>query len=115
VALMVLTFLIGTFVLMFLARNEGIQDLTVGRAIAASALLAFIPPSLFVLCYLVIPVFIALKLFAGVSLFWISARMITMGFLEVMESKATEVMISFYALMLLVVVVAWIYMTWGTG
>jgi hypothetical protein len=39
--------------------------------------------------------------------------MIVMGFFEVMESKATDILISFYALLMLIVAVGWIYMTWG--
>lgn len=108
-----LTFVFGTFILMAVARNEGMKDFTVGRAIAVSALLAFVPPFLFALCYVLIPVFISIKLFAGVLCFYFSARMIVMGFFEVLEGKANDILISFYALLLLIVAVAGVYMNWG--
>jgi hypothetical protein len=103
----ILTFFVGTFVLMYSAKSVGINDLTLGRAIVASALLSFIPPGLFFVSAVMIPLFIALKLFAGLSLFYISARIILMGFLEVLEDKATEVMISFYAVLLLIAAIGW--------
>ncbi|CAN5287897.1 hypothetical protein BH09SUM1_BH09SUM1_30650 [soil metagenome] len=112
VGLMVITFVFGTFVLLFSARNEGIKDLTVPRAIAASALLAFIPPSILIGAFL-IPTFTLIKITVGVFGFYYSARTIVMGILEVMESKATDVLISFYALLIFLVMVYWIYRTWA--
>lgn len=112
-ALCTLTFVFGTFILLYVAKSEGMKEFTVFRAIIASALLAFVPPSLFAICWLVIPVFIAIKLFAGVLSFYYSARTIVMGFFEVMESKANDILLTFYALLLFIVALGWIYMTWG--
>lgn len=108
--LMLITFVVGTFVVLFTCRNEGISDITVPRAIATSALLAFVPPGLFAICVLIpIPIFCSVKMIAGLFAWWISARIIVAGMLEVMEGKATDILVSFYAVLIFLVMMIWIY------
>ncbi len=109
VALMGVTFIIGTFVLLFTARNEGIGDLTVPRALIASLLLSTVPFSLFIGIMMIPFPLCSVKLVGGIFAFWFSSRMIVMGMLEVMEEKATDVLISYYLVFLLLAVGIGIY------
>jgi hypothetical protein len=111
-AIIVITFVVGTFVLMFSAKNEGIGDLTLPRAIATAALLAVVPPGLFIGCMLIPIPLCSVKAIAGIFAWWFSARMIVAGMLEVMEGKATDILISFYAVLVLLMMGVWIYLVY---
>lgn len=77
-----LTFVTGTFVLLFSAKSCGIKDLTVPRAIATSALLAVVPPGLFFGCLFIPFINCSLKLTMGIFLWWLSAKLIVGGMLS---------------------------------
>lgn len=118
VGLMMLTFIVGTFIIKFAASNEGIDDLTMPRAIMTSAMLAFIPPSLFlapISIFLVAPMIpISVLMIAGLFAFWFSAKIIIASMLEVMEGKAFDIMLQFYGVLVLVGCGIWIYFLYAT-
>ncbi len=104
-----LNFILGIFVLLFSAKNEGVGDLTIPRAIATSALLSYIPPGVVVSIMMIPFPLHSVKLIAGIFAFWFISRFIVMGMLEVLEQKATDVLITYYLLFILALIGLWIY------
>ncbi len=101
---MILGFLLGGMMLRFSAKSCGIDDVSKPRLMACAALLSFIPPTLFFTAFWLFPLYIGLKLFTGLAVFYLSARMIVMGMVEVLESKATEILLLFYGVWLVLLI-----------
>ncbi len=103
-------FVVGTIALMFSAKNEGINDLKLPRALACSALLATVPQALFIGVFLIpLPLPCFVQLIGATCLWYFSARMIVAGMLEVLEGRANDVLISYYATFVALLMIVWIY------
>jgi hypothetical protein len=101
---MIIGFVMGGMMLKFSAASNGISDVPLPRLMACAALLATIPPFLFLLLFWIFPLFYGLKLFTGLVAFYFSARTLVMGFLEVLEGEATQIMVIFYATWVLLLI-----------
>lgn len=112
--ILLINFVIGSFVLMFSARSSGIKDLTFGKAMIASALLTIIPNGLAILCLMIPYIFCSLKLTMALFAWYFTSRTILMGMLEVMEGKAVDVLISYYAALIFLLMLLWIYAQYAT-
>lgn len=109
-ALLLVNFVIGTLALLWASRTEGIRDLKLPRALAASALLTIVPQALFIGCLIIpLPLFFV-KVIGAFVLWYLSARVIVAGMLEVLEGKANDVLLSYYATFVLLLSIVWIYL-----